>query len=374
MSLLAATRDPRFGRDARALAARCLGFESAHAGSPGLRVAFQADGLHVDDLEAIQGAGELTRGAHEAVWRGSSARLRELVETRAHLAPLLAAAESATAPVPTPRVMGIVNVTPDSFSDGGRYLDPEAAVAHGVQLVASGADIIDVGGESTRPGSEAISVEQELARIAPVIERLAREIDVPISIDTTKAEVAARALDLGARFVNDVSAGTFDAAMLPLVAERGVPFCVMHMQGTPRTMQAAPRYANVVSEVHEFLRERAAACLDAGVDSERIVLDPGIGFGKLVEHNVELLARLGELRSLGLPLLLGVSNKSFLGRLLDEEPSAPREPTDSTGATAAAVTACVLAGAEFLRVHDVPTMAQAVRIAQALRTSPSPIP
>jgi len=382
-----ATRDPRFGRGALALAARSLGpalsaRESSEAGgeSPGdrarygapllSRVAFQPMGLASEDRAAltdVPGSHTIERG-RECVWVGPAEALARLADAHPALAPLQAACAATVAPLPAPRVMGIVNVTPDSFSDGGRFLDPRQAVEHGLQLARDGADLLDVGGESTRPGAAPVSSDEELARIAPVVERLASETDVPISIDTSKASVAARALELGASFVNDVSAGALDPRMLPLVAERRCRYCVMHMLGTPRTMQEAPRYDDPVAEILEHLRQRAGACLEAGIESSRIVIDPGVGFGKLMEHNIELLRRLGELRSLGLPLLVGVSNKSFLGHLVREPSGAASLPAETrTGATAAAVTACVFGGVEILRVHDVQTMVQAVRVAAALR-------
>jgi dihydropteroate synthase len=376
MNPAAATRDPRFGRDAQALAARSLSSPTGDASTLGeaspratCRIAFRPVALAPDDRAALSGvAGSQTiDGMRESVWVGSAESLTQLAQLRPALVPLQVACEGRIAPLPTPRVMGIVNVTPDSFSDGGRFLDPAHAAEQGLALVRDGADLLDIGGESTRPGAASVSADEELARVVPVLERLAAEVRVPLSIDTTKAAVAERALDLGASFVNDVSAGTLDAGMLPLVAERGCDYCVMHMLGTPRTMQNDPVYEDPVAEILERLRSRVGACLDAGVEPSRIVIDPGIGFGKLVEHNVELLQRLGELRSLGLPLLVGVSNKSFLGRLVGES-RALSGAGSRTGATAAAVTACVFGGVEILRVHDVRTMVQAVRVAARLRS------
>jgi dihydropteroate synthase len=266
-----------------------------------------------------------------------------------------------------PRVVGIVNVTPDSFSGDGLALSPDAAVAHGLRLLEEGADALDVGGESTRPGSAAVSVEEELGRTIPVISALAKRAKVPVSVDTTKAGVARAALDAGATIVNDISAGRWDAAMLPLVAERGATFVAMHMQGTPEDMQRDPRYGDVVAEVLEFLRERGAACLGAGIARERIWIDPGIGFGKTLDHNLELLRRLPELRSLGLPVLVGVSRKAFIARI--HGPA--REDVARIGGTAAAVALAVQGGAEILRVHDVAVMAEAAAVARAVAGPPS---
>lgn len=283
---------------------------------------------------------------------------------------------NATRPCPEPHLLGIVNVTADSFSDGGRFLDPERAIEHGLALVADGADALDVGGESTRPGSEPVSATEERARVVPVIEGLrAAGVAVPISIDTQKSAVATVALDVGATWVNDVSAGRTDPDMLARVAERGCDLCLMHMQGTPRDMQANPTYGDVVDEVLAFLRARVAACLKAGIDISRISVDPGIGFGKRLEHNLELLRRLPELRSLGLPLLLGVSRKSFIAHVT-RAAGRPSSEADGradgrVGGTAAAVVAAVLGGARWLRVHDVRTMGEAARVAAALRAAPT---
>jgi dihydropteroate synthase len=274
---------------------------------------------------------------------------------------LLQAWRNATAPRPEPRVMGVVNVTPDSFSDGGRFPDPQSAVAHGLELVAQGADILDVGGESTRPGSRGVSLETELERVLPVVEELARSTEVPISVDTQKSEVARAALDAGARILNDVSAGRFDPRMIELAAERDCELVLMHMLGRPREMQERPRYADAVREILAHLRDRAAACLKAGMRAPRITVDPGIGFGKRLEDNSALIRAIPELRSLGLSVLLGVSRKSFLGMITGTE-----RPADRIGETAAAVTTCTLLGADVLRVHDVSLLVPAVRVARAL--------
>lgn len=264
-------------------------------------------------------------------------------------------------------VMGILNVTPDSFSDGGRYPDVVSAVARGVEMVRQGADIVDVGGESTRPGAAAVSAVEELERVIPVVRELRRRIAAPISIDTTKEEVARGALDAGADLVNDISALRFDPAMVRLVARENVPVVLMHMQGRPRTMQLAPRYDDVVREVAAFLRERVAFAVDNGVAAERIVVDPGIGFGKGLDHNLALLRHLGALGELGRPVLVGLSRKSFLGRLL--EPGAPADagtPGRLEGSLAGTA-AAVLSGAHMVRVHDVLETCRAVRVADAIR-------
>ena len=257
-------------------------------------------------------------------------------------------------------VMGILNVTPDSFSDGGRFLDRATAVAHATELVGAGADILDVGGESTRPGSDPVPVDEELGRVIPVIERLAEvHPAVPISIDTRKADVASAALDAGATIVNDVSAAA-DTAMFESVKTHEAAIILMHMQGDPKTMQEAPSYADIVGEVHEFLRERIEAAEFAGIDKERIVIDPGIGFGKELEHNLELIRNVDALLDLERPVLVGPSRKRFLGTLLDL-------PTDErVEGTAAAVAWCVSRGAHIVRVHDVKEMVRVVRVIDAI--------
>ncbi len=251
--------------------------------------------------------------------------------------------------------MGIVNVTPDSFSDGGVNLDPETAVAAARRMIEEGAAIVDVGGESTRPGSEGVSVDEELRRVVPVLERL--QGDVPASIDTAKAEVARRALELGAELVNDVTALRGDPELADVVAGSGAYLCLVHMLGEPRTMQDDPRYDDVVSEVKAFLEERLAFAVAAGIPEQRICVDPGIGFGKTVEHNVELLRRLDELVALGRPVLVGASRKRFLGRLRGD-PGATVGPVD---ASVAAASAAIAEGATMVRVHDVRETVEALR-------------
>ncbi|HLI59105.1 MAG TPA: dihydropteroate synthase [Solirubrobacteraceae bacterium] len=256
--------------------------------------------------------------------------------------------------------MGILNVTPDSFSDGGRFTDRGRAVEHGLAMEREGADIIDVGGESTRPGAEPVPEDEELARVVPVIEGLrAAGLEASISIDTSKAAVATAALEAGADLVNDVSALRADPEMAALVAERGVPCVLMHMRGEPRTMQRDPRYADVVAEVRAFLEERLAAAVAAGIAEERIWIDPGIGFGKTAEHNLTLLRELDALADLGRPIVIGTSRKSFLGRITGR---------DYTGLAAATVATSVLAyerGARVFRVHDVAPTRDALLVAAA---------
>ena len=255
--------------------------------------------------------------------------------------------------------MGVVNVTPDSFSDGGVNYAPDRAVASARRMLAEGASIVDVGGESTRPGSEGVTLDEELRRVVPVLEDLA---GAPVSIDTAKAEVARRALALGAELVNDVTALRGDLELAGVVAASDAYLCLMHMQGTPRTMQLDPRYDDVASEVAAFLEERLAFAVDAGVQEERICLDPGIGFGKTIEQNVELVRRLDVLLALGRPVVVGFSRKSSLGRLLGD-------PDATTGSVAASIGAAVAAyerGATILRVHDVRETVEALAVAGAM--------
>jgi dihydropteroate synthase len=258
----------------------------------------------------------------------------------------------------TPLIMGVVNVTPDSFSDGGRFLDADAAVKHGERLASEGAAILDVGGESTRPGADSVSEEEELRRVVPVVERLAGHSRV--SIDTTKVAVARAALEAGATLVNDVSALRFDPGMAALVAETGAGCCLMHMLGEPRTMQEDPRYDDVVAEVKAFLEERLAFAVAEGIDEERVWLDPGIGFGKTVEHNLELLRRLDEIVAIGRPVVVGTSRKSFLGKLAGGRDEGERLP-----GTIATNVLALERGASVFRVHDVAENADALRVATA---------
>jgi dihydropteroate synthase len=253
--------------------------------------------------------------------------------------------------------MGVLNVTPDSFSDGGSFLEPGAALAHAQRMAAEGADLIDVGGESTRPGAQPVSLDEELGRVMPVLELLASGGGPPLSIDTSKARVAEAATQAGAMFVNDVTALRGDPEMAGVVAESGVELCLMHMKGEPRTMQDAPRYDDVVSEVTGFLEERLAFAIREGVAEERVWLDPGIGFGKALEHNLELLRRLGEVVALGRPVLVGVSRKRFIGALTGK-PEGQRD----AGSVAANVIAFER-GAHMFRVHDVAAHRDALAVA-----------
>ena len=259
--------------------------------------------------------------------------------------------------------MGVVNVTPDSFSDGGVHFRPDDAIAAARRMVAEGAAIVDVGGESTRPGSAGISLDEEVRRVVPVLEAIAAEL--PVSIDTAKADVARRALELGAELVNDVTALRADPELAGVVAETGAYLCLMHMRGEPRTMQIDPRYDDVAAEVAAFLEERLRTAVDAGVAEDRVCLDPGIGFGKTVEQNLELVRRLDVLTALGRPVVVGFSRKSTLGRVLGD-------PEARTGSVAASVGAAVTAferGATILRVHDVREHVEALAIAQAVAAS-----
>jgi dihydropteroate synthase len=267
-----------------------------------------------------------------------------------------------------PAVMGIVNVTPDSFSDGGRFLDPHAAVEHGLSLVAEGADMLDVGGESTRPGASPVAEAEELDRVVPVVLRLALEAGVPVSIDTRKSAVAAAALEAGAQVVNDVSAGRADPDMLRVVAGAGAGFVAMHMLGEPATMQDDPRYVDVVREVGDFLVARLDAARAAGVDEGSLCADPGIGFGKSVAHNLELLARLDELcERVDVPILVGPSRKRFLGVVLQRAAGGEESPAGARDdATLAAAAWAIDRGAAVVRVHDVRPVADAVRLHSVL--------
>jgi dihydropteroate synthase len=269
-------------------------------------------------------------------------------------------------------VMGIVNVTPDSFSDGGRFLDPDAGVAHGIALAGQGADVLDVGGESTRPGAAPVPADEELRRVIPVVERLAATTNVPISVDTTKAAVARAALDAGATVVNDVSAGRLDPNILGVAADAGAGYVVMHMQGEPRTMQADPRYDDVVAQVGDFLADRVGAARAAGVAQSAIAADPGIGFGKTVEHNLRLLAGLPAIAErVGVPVMVGASRKTFVGKVLARAGVASGDlPVDQREeGTLATVVWAVERGASIVRVHDVLPAVRAVRLLDALRAA-----
>ena len=262
-------------------------------------------------------------------------------------------------------VMGVLNVTPDSFSDCGKFTDVGRAVEHARKMADAGADIIDIGGESTRPGSQPVSEEEELRRVVPLIERLPGLL---ISIDTTKAIVAEQALAAGARIVNDISALRFDGRMVEVVREHGAGVVLMHMQGTPTTMQQAPRYDNVVREVCEFLAERIAFAVDRGVKKTQIAVDPGIGFGKTVEHNIQLLAQLEQLSALGCPIVVGASRKSFIGKLLAPlGADRDREPRERLPGSLAVAAWAVAQGANVLRVHDVAETVDVIRMVEVLK-------
>lgn len=265
-------------------------------------------------------------------------------------------------------IMGIINVTPDSFSDGGQRYDPVKAVADGVAMVKSGADILDIGGESSRPGATPVSEDEELARVLPVVRGLRKETEAAISIDTYKSNVGRAALDAGADIVNDISALRFDPAMAGMIAAEKVPVVLMHMQGTPRTMQREPKYEDVVREVRDFLAAQLYTAMDAGIAQDRVVIDPGIGFGKTLQHNLQLLRGLPMIAALGQPVLVGASRKAFIGRILNAE------PLDRIEGSLATAVASVLAGANIVRAHDVAEIAKAVKIADAIRFGYSPLP
>lgn len=259
-------------------------------------------------------------------------------------------------PAHGPLVMGVVNVTPDSFSDGGRFLDAERAVAHGLELVRQGADILDVGGESTRPYAAPVPLDEELQRVLPVIEKIREQTTVPLSIDTTKAAVAREALRCGVEIINDVTGLAGDPEMVPLAVASGAGVCVMHMQGTPATMQDDPRYDDVVREVYDYLRLRRDELVAAGVDPSRICLDPGIGFGKTHEHNLQLLRRCEHFTALGCPVLVGPSRKGFIAHVLRDKLA------DRTAGTIGVVLALAVEGVHVVRVHDVGPVKQALRL------------
>jgi dihydropteroate synthase len=258
-------------------------------------------------------------------------------------------------------IMGILNVTPDSFSDGGRFFTAKKAVEHGLRMAAEGAQIIDVGGESTRPGAESVAAEEELSRVIPVIEELRARVDVVISIDTSKAQVARAAIQAGASIVNDVTGGRGDKRMMPLVAQNKSAFVVMHMQGTPQTMQLQPRYDDVVSEVADFFRQQYANAIECGIDPMAIAFDPGIGFGKTLEHNLELLAQLDRLRVHDRPLVVGISRKSFLAKVTGSS-----EISDRLAPAVALTSLSRARGADVFRVHDVKENVNALRITEAV--------
>ncbi|HVT28350.1 MAG TPA: dihydropteroate synthase [Lacipirellulaceae bacterium] len=255
--------------------------------------------------------------------------------------------------------MGVVNVTPDSFSDGGRFFDHRAAIDHGLQLVEEGADLLDVGGESTRPYSEPVLTDEELRRVLPVVEELAARVQIPISIDTSKATVARAAINVGAEIINDITGLSGDPAMIGLAAETGAGVCVMHMQGTPQTMQDNPTYTDVVAEVRKYLRDRRDSLVATGIELESICLDPGIGFGKTHEHNITLMRHCHELHTLGCPLLVGHSRKGYLGKLIGDRNA------DLTSATVGGALALAVQAVQVVRVHDVRAVREALTVFQS---------
>jgi len=267
-------------------------------------------------------------------------------------------------------IMGVLNVTPDSFSDGGQFNSKPAAIAHGKSMVAGGADIIDVGGQSTRPGAEIISLDEELNRVVPVVKALRSSGNenyspipehILISVDTFRAEVAAAGIKAGANIINDVTGGMSDEEMLPLVAKLGVPVILMHMRGTPETMQQMTDYQDLIGEIYQFFQARIEAAIACGVNREQIIIDPGIGFAKTYEHNIEILRRLSEFKSLQVPILIGASRKSFIGKILDQP-----DPKQRVWGTAAACCAAIAHGANIVRVHDLPEMWDVCRVADAI--------
>lgn len=264
-----------------------------------------------------------------------------------------------------PRIAGILNITPDSFSDGGKHLDADAAIAHGLRLAEEGADLLDVGGESTRPGAEPVSVDDEIARVVPVIQALAQQTNLPIAIDTSKPAVMRAAVAAGAGLINDVYALRNDGA-LDAAAELKVPVCLMHMQGEPRTMQRDPHYDDVVSDVRRFLAERIFACEMSGIDKKRIVADPGFGFGKTLEHNLALLRALDQFAALGVPLMVGLSRKAMIGTLTG------REVDQRAAGSAAAAIIAVQKGAMIVRVHDVAVTRDALAVWQGVSSGMAP--
>ncbi len=264
-----------------------------------------------------------------------------------------------------PLIMGVLNITPDSFSDGGRFNTPEKAIAHAKNLIVEGADIVDLGGESSRPGSEPVSAEEEFRRVIPVIEGIRSFSNIPLSVDTTKAAVAREALKSGVDIINDISALRFDSNMAHLVAEAKVPIILMHMLGTPKTMQASPAYADCVGEIRDFFAERIDFCKNNGIPSQNLILDPGIGFGKRLQDNLDILARLREFKTLERPLLVGVSRKSFISMITDRLNAAEKR---IGGSLAAALTA-LTNGADIIRVHDVAETVEALKVFQAIKES-----
>jgi dihydropteroate synthase len=259
-------------------------------------------------------------------------------------------------------IMGVLNVTPDSFSDGGRYVNPDAAIAHALSMVEQGADVLDIGAESTKPGAVPIDEEEERRRLIPIVRAICRQTTIPVSIDTTKASIAQQALDVGAAVINDISALRFDARMGDVVAKSGAGLILMHMQGNPQTMQDAAQYTNVVDEVRQFLKTRLDAAKEAGIHLDRILLDPGIGFGKNCQHNLVLLDRLDAFHMLGRPIVVGVSRKAFIGKILG------RPIDERLMGTAGAVAVAIMKGARMVRVHDVAPIRDVVKMIEAIQS------
>ncbi|MDI6800754.1 MAG: dihydropteroate synthase [Thermodesulfovibrionales bacterium] len=259
-------------------------------------------------------------------------------------------------------IMGVLNVTPDSFSDGGLFFDKAKAVDHALRLIEQGADIIDIGGESTRPGSEPVSIQEEINRTIPVIEAISKNIKIPVSIDTYKAEVAKRALDAGASIVNDISGLRFDPDMPKVVADYKVPVIIMHIKGRPKDMQQNPVYEALIPEIVDYLRASVKIAMEAGIADDKIIIDPGIGFGKTFEHNLEIIKNLKEFTLLKKPIVIGVSRKAFIGKILGDVP-----PSERLEGTAAAVAISIFNGANIIRVHDVKEMAKVAKVADAIK-------
>lgn len=374
------SKDPVFGDVALELRARSLGSvdRSVSEGSRRIEITVCTAAIRADTFESVidleEGVAASKR--HVLERRDAAAGRTHLVLDEGQLATdhfffpgaeaLYEAHLNRVRAHVEPVLMGVVNVTPDSFSDGALFLDPRAAIEHGLELARQGARILDVGGESTRPGSEPVDAAEELRRVLPVVHGLSERARVQISIDTTKAEVARECLAAGASIVNDVSAGRFDAGMLEVVAGAGAGFIAMHMLGIPRDMQIAPSYFDVVGEVTEFLRARCRAALEAGVERSKLWIDPGIGFGKTLEHNLELLNGLHQLRCLGVPIVLGVSRKAFIATIEERAGLTRSDATQRLGGTLAALTVGVQNGAAILRVHDVREARQAALVARAL--------
>ncbi|ACK66367.1 dihydropteroate synthase [Rippkaea orientalis PCC 8801] len=258
-------------------------------------------------------------------------------------------------------IMGIINVTPDSFSDGGQFNTLETALTQARNLIKSGADILDIGGQSTRPGSQQIPLEEELNRVIPIIKALRQETTIPISIDTTRSSVAEAAVEAGADLINDISGGTFDPEMFPVVARLGVPIVIMHIRGTPQTMQQLTDYGDIIQDISQWLEKQLNLAMKAGIKRSHLIIDPGIGFAKTYQQNLELLRRLGEFRRLGCPMLVGVSRKSFIGHILQEN-----DPKQRIWGTAAACCSAIAQKADVLRVHDVAQMVDVCRVADAI--------